>query len=162
MRKADEILILRRFSGYLRLHIPALIYNPKASLLLEKELSAFDGVRKVNVKKEMGKLSLHYDSILTLESSLLLLIDRIATALLRSDRQESYEKVMAEVEKARQRRLVRKAAVTVIMIYLIKIHWKYIARQWVQDPIRHWPKLATIGVLLYVHRKHIQGALSFE
>lgn len=160
-RAADEILILRRFSGYLRLHVPALVYSAKASYLLERALSAVDGVRKVGIKKELGKLSIYYDSILTPEREILLAVDLVATPLLKSDQQEVYEKTMVQVEDARRRMLARKAVVVVIVWYLVDIHWTLI-RRWVRNPIRHWPKLLTIVVLIYLHRKQLKGAVSLE
>lgn len=162
LRQANEILILRRFPGYSRFHIPALIYSAKASYLLEKGLSAIDGVRKVTIKKNIGKISVYYDTVLTPEGEIFLAMDRIATPLLKGDQQESYEKIMTDVEVARKRRLVRKIAVSAILIYLAKVHYHLMVRQWLKDPIRHAPKLASIAILIYIHRKHIKAAPNFE
>lgn len=160
-RQADEIVILRRFPGYLRLHVPPLIYSGKAAYLLERELLGADGVRKVSVKKELGKLSVHFDNVMTPEAAILLLIDRIATPLLREDQQGTYEKTLAEVEIAQKKRLARKVVVAVILAYLLKIHWRLITRRWIRDPVRYWAPLTTLAVLIYIHRKHIKGAVEF-
>ena len=146
----------------MRVHIPPLIYSAKAGYLLEKELRALDGVRKISIKKELGKMSVHYDSVMASERHLFLAIDRVATPLIREDQQASYEKTLAEVESAQLKRLARKATVTVILAYLVNIHWRLISRKWMRDPITHWPKLASIGVLIYIHRKHIKGGVGLE
>lgn len=161
-RRADEILILRRFPGYLRFHIPPLIYSAKAAHLIEKSLLAIEGVRRVMLKKEMGKVSVYFDAVMVPENQVFLKIDEVATPLLKRDQQESYEKVVAQIEDARRRRLIRKATVTVILAYLVKVHWRLVSRYWIRDPIRHWPKLASIGVLIYIHRKHIREAPNFD
>lgn len=161
-RRADEILILRRFSGYLRLHIPPLIYSPKASLLVQKKLLAFDGVRKVDIKKELGKISVHYDPIVVPEKGLLLAIDEVASPLLRHEEQESYERVVTDIERARQKRLMRKAVVAVILIYLLRIHWRLLTQRWLRDPVNHLPTLLAIATLIYIHRKHIKEVPSFD
>ena len=161
-RRSDEILILRRFSGYLRFHIPPLIYSPKSSHLLQKKLLSLEGVRKVTIKKELGKLSVHYDAILVRERDVLVAIDEVSTRLLKRVDRESYEVVLSDAEKAHQRRLIRKAVVTVILVYLVRVHWRLISQQWVRDPVTHWPKLLAIATLLYIHRKHIREAPNFD
>ena len=161
MRQADEILILRRFDGYVRLHIPPVLYSGKAASILEKGLRK-EGVRKVNITKNLGKVSVFYDTLAVLEKEILLIVDKLMTPLLKKDQQEFYEKTLVDMEQLRNRRLLRKAVVSVILIYLIRVHWRLISRSWIRDPVTHWPKLVSIGVLLYIHRKHIREAPNFE
>lgn len=162
VRQANEIVILRRFPGYVRLHIPPLIYSGKAAYLLESELLTIDGIRKVAIKKELGKLSVHFDNVLVPESQVFLAINRIATPLLREDQQGVYEKTIVDVEAARRKRIARKIVVAVILTYLVKIHWRLVSRRWIRDPVRYWAPLMTLGVLIYIHRKQLKGAVDFD
>lgn len=162
VRQADEILILRRFGGYLRLHIPALIYSGKAAYLLERGLTALEGVRKIAIKKETGKLSVYYDEVMAPESEILLAVDKVATPLLSSDHAEIYKKTMAEVESAERRRLMEHAVVAGVLVYLLKIHWRLITRYWLRNPIRYWPEILAIASLIYLHRRQIRGVVAVE
>lgn len=119
-----------------------------------------DGIRKVSIQKEFGKLSIHFDEILTPERTVLLVVDGVATPLLRSDEQPQYEKTLAEVDMAERKRLARKVVVAAILAYLINVHWRLLSRKWIQDPVAHWPKLVSIAAILYIHRKHIKGAVT--
>lgn len=160
VRSASEIVILRRFPGYLRLHIPPLIYTGKAAYLLEKALLAMDGIRKVSIQKQLGKLSIHFDEVLTQERAVLLVVNEVATPLLRGDEQPLYEKTLAEVENVERKLIARKVVVAAILAYLLKVHWRLLSRKWIQDPVAHWPKLVSIATILYIHRKHIKGAVT--
>ena len=161
-QRAHEIAILRRVPGYARLHIPPLIYSGKAAFLLERELLAIDGVRRVTIKKELGKVSIHYDPVLADEREILLTVDRIATPLVREDQVENYHRTLKSVLTHRRKRLVGKAVVSVLLIYLVKLHWRLLTQRWLRNPLKYWAELGAIGALIYLHRKQIRGAPSLD
>ncbi|MBI4403772.1 MAG: hypothetical protein HY537_06410 [Deltaproteobacteria bacterium] len=158
-KRSDEILILRRFPGYLRLHVPPLMYDAKASLLLQGELVKIEGVRKVDINKQGGRISVHYDVLVVKEGAILLEVNRIAAGLLKQEQQEAYEKIMKDVEAARVRTIANIAINSVVVAYLVKAHWMLIKHHWLRKPLKNLTPLSAIAVIIYLHRRQITEIL---
>lgn len=155
-KHGHEILILRRMPGYLRLHIPPLVYDAKAGYLLNRELSKVVGVRKIRLKPEAARLSIHYDELAVKESTLLLKIDRIASGLLKAEQQSLFERTIANVARASRRKVASIIVNAVIIVYLIKAHWMLARHHWFRRPAKNWWPLTVIGMIIYLHRRQIK------
>jgi len=160
-RQADEILLLRRVPGYLRAHLPPLIYDAKAARVIDAELREVEGIRKVSINKQLGKVTIHYDTLVASERDLIFLIDRVITPLLQTAKQELYENTLRAVTTSETKRVVRKVVVVVILVYLVDLHWSLMG-YWLRTPVKSWAKLATVGAMIYMHRNHIKGGLGLN
>lgn len=136
--------------------MPPLVYDPKAGHFLDKELSAVVGVRKVNLNSEGAKLTVHYDGLAVTENTLLLLIDRVASGLLKAEHEGIFGRTIANVVRAQRRKLASIVANVVIIVYLIKAHWMLAKHHWFRRPVKNWWPLTVIAVTIFLHRRQLK------
>lgn len=150
-----EILVLRRASGYLRVHVPPLLYAPALGTKLDKALRALPGVRRVNIDRNRARLSVFYDPWIADDRAALLEIDRHATPLVGRMEPAPFAAALTEQERARREYLRNKlmnAAYTGAIVY---VHW-YVLRRWVRTPGRHWWAWGLVGFGVWMHRRQIR------
>lgn len=156
---SHEILILRRFGGYLRLHIPPVIYSPKIASQLQTALKNIKGVRRVFVKHNLGRVSVHYDKIFTSEKELLLLIDRIASPALDQSKHSLYEKTFSRSKREKRVRQIEKTVTWVTVAYLIRVHWMVARGHWFRRPLKNWLPWLSIIAAIYLHKRSLKRGL---
>jgi hypothetical protein len=150
-----EILVLRRTSGYLRLHVPPLLYVPTLATKLQKGLLALRGVRRVTIDRHRARLSVFYDPWLTEDRAALLEIDRQATGLLDRSEPGEFQAAWLEQDEARRERIQRKLANGAYTGAIVFVHG-YVLRGWIRDPVRHWWAWGLVGWGLWTHRRQIK------
>ena len=151
-----EILVLRRASGYVRLHIPPLLYVRSLALQLERSLMGIKGVRQVRIHPALARLSVFYDPWIATDRPILLEIDRLATPLLSRMEPEKFELALQEQRRARLERLGGKAVQGVYLAALVGVH-AYMFRRWLLYPLRYWWAWGLIGFAIYTHRRQIRN-----
>ncbi|MFZ5477582.1 MAG: hypothetical protein ACOZNI_12470 [Myxococcota bacterium] len=149
-----EILVLKRASGYLRLHLPPLLYVPALATKLERALIALRGVRRVVVDRARARLSVYYDPWLTDDRAALLEIDRQATPQLARMEPETFTAALVEQRKARRERIVHRLAQAAYLGALVWAH-AWALGHWIADPLRHWWAWLLVGFGIWTHRRQI-------
>jgi hypothetical protein len=150
-----EILVLRRAAGYLRVHLPPLLYAPALGPKLETALTALKGVRRVKVDRERARLSVFYDPWLTDDRAALLEIDRLASPLVGRMEPGPFQIAILEQQDARRDRLQGKAATAAYTAALVGVHW-YVMRSWLRAPGTHWWAWGLLGYGVWMHRRQIR------
>lgn len=150
-----EILVLKRESGYLRLHLPPLLYAPALAVKLERALIALRGVRRVTVDRHRARLSVHYDPWLTDDRAALLEIDRQASPLLERMTAEDFATSLVEQQSARRSELAERGA---RIAYLGLLGWVHIFvfKAALRNPIRFWWVWALVAFGVWTHRRQIK------
>ncbi len=150
-----EILVLKRSAGYLRLHIPPLLYASALATKLERALGALRGVRRVTIDRQQARLSVFYDPWLTDDHPALLLIDAQASPLLGKMDAATFATTLVEQRDARRAELAERGA---RWIYLGLLGWVHVwvFRAALRDPIRFWWVWALVGFGVWTHRRQIQ------
>ncbi|MES2642467.1 MAG: hypothetical protein V4850_23490 [Myxococcota bacterium] len=151
-----EILVLRREAGYLRLHIPPLLYVAALATRLEKALLALKGVRRVVVDRTRARLSVFYDPWLTDDRPALLEVDRQATPQVPKMEILPFRDALAEQEKARRERLFGKVVQAAYLLALVWIHL-WVIRSWLRAPLRYWWGWGLLGFGVWTHRRQIRA-----
>lgn len=153
---AREILIFRRGSGYLRLHVPPLLYVRSLALTLDRALRSIEGVRKVVIDPTRSRLSIFYDPWVATDRKLLLEIDRLATPLLSRMEPAQFALALREQALERNERLGGKAMQGIYLTALAGVHF-YLLRSWVFSPLRYWWAWGLVGFGVYTHRRQIRA-----
>ena len=150
-----EILVMKRAVGYLRLHLPPLLYAPALAIKLEKALLALRGVRRVNVDRQRARLSVFYDPWLTDDRPALLLIDAQATPLLGRMDEATFTTTLVEQRDARRAELAERGARVVYLGLLGWVH-VWVFRAALRNPVRFWWVWALVGFGVWTHRRQIK------
>ncbi len=152
-----EILVTKRTRGYLRLHLPPLLYAPALALKLERALRALPGIRRVNIDREGARLSVFYDPIVTSDRPALLVIDAQATPLLDRMDAASFATTLVEQRDARRAALAERGARVVYLGLLGWVH-VWVFRSAIRNPIRYWWVWALVGFGVWTHRRQLRVA----
>jgi hypothetical protein len=151
-----ELLVLRRDRGYLRLHVPPLLYVASLGPKLEKALGEVDGVRRVVVDRHQARLAVFYDRwVLTDDRPLLRMVHQAASPAMGKMAPEAFDLALAEQDDARRDRLAGKAVQGVYLGLLGWAHW-HVLRWGLRDPIGAWWVWALVGFGVYTHRHQIR------
>jgi hypothetical protein len=150
-----ELLVLRRDRGYLRVHVPPLLYTPSLPSKLEKALSGLAGVRRVAADRHAARLSVFYDPWLTDDRPLLVAVDAAARPSLGKMTPEAFDAALGEQDEARRERLVGKAAQGGYLALLGWAHW-HVLRWALRNPVGAWWVWALLGFGVYTHRRQIR------
>jgi hypothetical protein len=150
-----QILVLVRRSGYLRVHVPPLLYAPALGSKLGAALRAIPGVRRVVVDRNRARVSVFYDRARTDDRPALVAIDGLATPLVDRMEPAAFETALVDQEAARRERLQGKLVQAAYTGALVFVHW-YVLRGWIRDPVRHWWAWGLLGFGVWTHRRQIQ------
>ena len=153
-----EILVLRRSSGYLRLHVPPLLYAPALANRLTRALIAIRGVRAVRIERGRARVAIDYDPWLTDDRPMLLEIDRLATPLVDRLDVEGFEGALVEQRSARNVELAERGGRVVYTGLLAWVHY-WVIRAAIRDPVRMWWVWALVAFGLWMHRRQLQSML---
>ncbi len=151
-----EILVTRRTAGYLRLHLPPLLYAPALGIKLEKALIALRGVRRVTVDRQRARLSIFYDPLLTDDRASLLLIDSQASPLLDRMDEARFATALVEQRDVRRAELAERAARVVYLGLLVWVHL-WVFRSALRSPVRLWWFWALMVFSVWTHRRPIKA-----
>ena len=151
-----EILVMKRAVGYLRLHLPPLLYAPALAIKLERALLALRGVRRVTVDRQRARLSVYYDPWLTDDRPTLLVIDAQATPLLERMDAATFATTLVEQRDARRGELAERGARVVYLGLLGWVH-VWVFRAALRDPLRFWLVWALLGFGVWTHRRQIRA-----
>lgn len=151
-----DIVLLRRGRGYVRLHVPPLLYVRSLSPQLQKALLALKGVRKVTVNVDLARFSVFYDPWITDDRPILLEIDRLATPLLPRMDPQQFQLALREQRRARLMRVGGKVGKGAYFVAIVGVHaWMF--KYWVRRPLRYWWVWALVGAGVYIHRQQIRA-----
>ncbi len=150
-----ELLVLRRDRGYLRMHVPPLLYAPALAPKLETALFAVDGVRRVDSDRRRARLSVFYDRFAVEDRRLIEIVQRGSTPFLGRMAPDKFTAALVEQDDARRERLQGKAAQGAYLGLLGWAHW-HVLRWAIRDPTGAWWVWALIGFGLYTHRRQIR------
>lgn len=151
-----ELLVLRRDRGYLRVHVPPLLYSAALGAKLEKALGVVTGVRRVVADRHQARLSVFYDrELLPDDRALLRVVQEAAAPQLGRMEPAAFDEALGEQDEARRERLVSKAAQGA---YLGLLGWAHVhvIRWALRDPVRAWWVWALLAFGVYTHRRQIQ------
>ena len=150
-----ELLVLRRDRGYLRVHVPPLLYAPSLAPKLEKSLLAVGGVRRVVADRHRARLSVFYDRFLVDDRALLEIVRAAATPLLGRKDERTFGAELEVQEQARLERIQGKAVQGAYLGLLGWAHW-HVLRWALRDPVSGWWAWALLGFGVYTHRNQIR------
>jgi cation transport ATPase len=150
-----RLLVLRRDAGYLRLHVPPLLYAPALQSKLEKALHALPGVRRVSCDRHRARVSVFYDRHVTRDVPLMRTVKTVADPYLERMEPEPFAVAMAEQHEARRERLQGKAAQGAYLGLLGWAHW-HVLRWAVRNPVGAWWAWALLAFAIYTHRRQIR------
>lgn len=151
-----EILVLKRASGYLRLHVPPLLYVPALAFKLERALIALRGVRRVVVDRGRARLSVYYDPWLTDDRPVLLEVDRQATPLLDRMAPDAFATALAEQRQAYHAALAERGARVTYLGLLVGVH-VWVLRAALRHPVRFWWVWALLAFGVWTHRRQLRS-----
>lgn len=151
-----ELLVLRRDAGYLRLHVPPLLYAAALQPKLERSLGEVAGVRRVLCDRHRARVAVFYDRwVLTDDRVLLRAVHRAASPLMGRMTPEAFAETLLEQDEARRDRLAGKAAQGAYLGLLGWAHW-HVLRWALRDPTGAWWVWALLGFGVYTHRRQIR------
>lgn len=150
-----EILVTKRAAGYLRVHLPPLLYAPALAIKLEKALLALAGVRRVTADRQRARLSVFYDPWLTNDRPSLLVIDAQATPLLERMDEPTFATTLVEQRSVRRAELAERGARVVYLGLLGWVH-VWVFRAALRNPVRFWWVWALVGFGVWTHRRQIR------
>lgn len=150
-----EILVLKRATGYLRLHVPPLLYAPVLGVRLPKALTQLPGVRKVVFSRKRARISVFYDPWVTDDRPMLLEVDRQASPLLERMETEPFQEKLQEHRSERLQAIGRKATRSAYSAAVLYLHL-YLLRRWMRYPVRYWWAWGLIAYGVYTHKKPIK------
>lgn len=151
-----EILVLKREAGYLRLHLPPLLYAPALALRLTRALLGIRGVRRVDASRERARLSVYYDPWLTDDRPLLLVVDELGTPLLERMEPETFSAALLEQRAIRRGQLMERGVRISYSGLLLWVH-AWVIRAALRDPLRFWWVWALVATTLWMHRRPIRA-----
>jgi hypothetical protein len=151
-----EILVLKRSAGYLRLHLPPLLYSPALATRLNRSLLALRGVRRVSTDRNLARLSVYYDPWLTDDRPILLEIDRQGTPLLQKSTPEAFTTALVEQRSARRAELAERGARVAYLGLLAWVH-VWVFRAALRRPLRLWWVWALLAFGIWTHRRQIKA-----
>lgn len=150
-----ELLVLRRDRGYVRLHVPPLLYAAALASKLEKLLQALPGVRRVSCDRHAARISVFYDPWTTDDRPILVAIDTTARPVVGRMTPEAFELALGEQDEARRERIVGKATQGGYLALLGWAHW-HVLRWALRNPVAAWWVWALLAFALYTHRRQIR------
>lgn len=150
-----ELLVLRRDRGYLRLHVPPLLYMASLPSRLENALRQIPGVRRVSADRHRARLSVFYDGWVTDDRPILLAIDEVARPSMGRMTPEAFDHALGEQDEARRERLAGKAVQGGYLGLLGWAHW-HVLRWAMRNPVEAWWVWALVGFGAYTHRRQIR------
>lgn len=151
-----EILMLKRARGYLRLHLPPLLYAPALATRLTRALLSIRGVRRVDADRERARLSVYYDPWLTDDRPLLLEVDRLGTPLLDRMESEAFTTALVEQRTLRRKQLLERGVRVTYTGLLVWVHW-WVIRAALRNPLRLWWVWALLATAIWMHRRQIRA-----
>lgn len=150
-----QLLVLRRDPGYLRMHVPPLLYAPALHGKLEAALQALPGVRRVVCDRHQARLSVFYDRRMTKDVPLMAAVVAAAEPHIGRMQPEPFAVALAEQQEARSERMAGKAAQGAYIGLLGLAHW-HVLRWAIRYPTRAWWAWGLLGFALYTHRRQIR------
>lgn len=153
--RARELLILRRDAGYVRVHVPPLLYVPSLAARLHAALSEIPGVRRIAADRHRARLSVWYDPEIQSDRPILSAIHVGADPLMSRMDADAFEVAFAKQAAARRERLTGKAAQGVYLGLLTYAH-VHVLRWAIRRPATAWWAWALLGFAIYTHRRQIQ------
>lgn len=153
--KPRELLVLRRDPGYVRVHVPPLLYVAALAGRLDTAIGALPGVRRVVTDRHRARVSVWYDPAVGRDLPVLAAIQATAAPLLGRMEPQAFEVAFREQAAARRERLTDKAAQTAYLGLLVWAHW-HVLRWAIRSPATAWWVWALIGFGVYTHRHQIQ------
>jgi hypothetical protein len=151
-----EILVLKRATGYLRLHLPPLLYAPALAIKLERALLRLRGVRRVDADRHRARLSVYYDPWLTDDRPILHEIDRQGTPLMEKMQPEAFTTALVEQRSVRRAELAERGTRVAYLGLLGWVH-VWVFRAAIRHPIRLWWVWALLGFGIWTHRRQIRS-----
>ncbi len=151
-----EILVLKRVPGYLRLHVPPLLYAGVLASRVEAQLRALRGVQRVVVDRQRARLAVFYDEALTGDLPLLRVVDEQATPLLTRMEPERFAEQLVVQRTARAQRLRGKVVQGGYVASLVWVH-AWVLRSMVRSPVATWWIWALVGFAVWTHRRQIKS-----
>jgi hypothetical protein len=155
LTRARQLLVLRRDPGYLRLHVPPLLYAPALLGKLQQALWARPGVLRVVCDRHQARLSVSYDRQLTHDVPLLRAVREVAGPYLERMAPEPFMEALAEQQQARRERLQGKAVQGAYLGLVGWAHW-HVLRWAVRRPVDAWWAWALLAFAIYTHRRQIR------
>lgn len=149
-----EILVTKRSSGYLRLHVPPVLYAPALGPKLQRALLPLRGVRRVRIERGRARVSVDYDPWLTDDRPILVAIDALASPLVERMDPDAFATALAEQRDARNFELAERGARAAYLGLLIYVHY-WVGRAALRDPVRLWWVWALVAFGVWTHRKQI-------
>lgn len=153
--KPRELLVLRRDRGYLRVHVPPLLYVGSLAAELERAIARLPGVRRVVVDRHRARLSVTYDCVTGGDRAILEAVQTAASPSMGRMEPEAFEVAFRAQDEARRERLVGKAVQTIYLGLLGWAHW-HVLRWAVRNPANAWWVWALLAFALYTHRRQIR------
>lgn len=155
-----EILVMKRTSGYLRLHLPPLLYAPALASRLEKSLVAIRGVRRVSIDRARARISVFYDPWLTDDRPLLREIDRQGSPLLEKMEPEKFAEALVAQRSAHRAEIAERAGRVTYLGLLLWVHYWVVRAAW-RNPVRLWWVWALVALGVWMHRRQIRSVRLF-
>lgn len=156
-----ELLILRRDAGYVRVHVPPLLYVPSLAKRLELALTDLPGVRRVVADRHRARISVWFDPEIQGDRALLVAIRDGAEPLMGRMDRDAFELAFAEQAVARRERLTGKAAQAAYLGLLTYAHL-HVLRWAIRRPATAWWAWALLGFAIYTHRRQIRRIPSLQ
>jgi hypothetical protein len=150
-----QLLVLRRDAGYLRMHVPLLLYAPALQGKLEKALLALPGVRRVVCDRHRARCSVFYDRHVVRDMPLMRTVKVTAEPYLERMEPGPFSAALSEQQEARRERLQGKAAQGAYLGLLGWAHW-HVLRWAVRHPVNAWWAWALLAFAIYTHRRQIR------
>ncbi len=150
-----ELLVLRRDRGYLRMHVPPLLYSPSLAGKLKATLGAVPGVRRVDADRHRARLAVFYDAFQADDRALIEAVRKAATPVIGRMERPAFDVALAEQAEARRDVIQAKAVQGAYLGLLGYAHW-HVLRWAVRDPTGAWWVWALVGFGVYTHRDQIR------
>ena len=156
-----ELLILRRDAGYVRIHVPPLLYVPSLAKRMETALAALPGVRRVVTDRRRARISVWFDPDIQVDRPILVAVRDAADPLMGRMDREAFKLAYAEQAVARRERLTGKAAQGVYLGLLTYAHL-HVLRWAIRRPATAWWAWALLAFAIYTHRRQIRRIPSLQ
>jgi hypothetical protein len=153
--KPRELLVLRRDPGYLRVHVPPLLYVASLAGKLEAAVRAIPGVRRVLIDRHRARIAVYYDRWTAEPARILVALNQAASPLMGRMEPEAFALAFDEQDQARRERIAGKAAQGAYLGLLGWAHW-HVLRWAVRNPANAWWVWALVGFGIYTHRHQIR------
>ena len=154
----NEIMIIYRNPGRLKVFLPPLLYAGSAAPLLTDSLKQIDPGATLEFDDSLATVIIVYDQKAVSETSLFLCIDTIMTPLLAKSDDETVSRTLKQQKKVRLKRVVYHAAVWVTTGYLVYVHL-HVVYHWIRRPLRHWAQIGATLFAIWVHKASVDRGL---